>query len=1179
GGLFAQITAYLPQVGNGQFAGGSIRTTFVFFNTSNGEASIDLSLTKSDGTPMTVNLGVLGTGSQFTLKLGLGETKIVQTSGEGALAVGAARISSDRPIGSSAIFTLYDGEARFRTEAGVGSTEPRTGFMIPIDARASFNTGLALFNPGGESASISLKLLTPDGEEVDTAQLDLGPGKHRASFVAGELFSEIQEFTGTMVIDSSQELAAMTLRQNTSPLSFTTLPVVSLDSQQLEFAIPHVADGEFSGGSIRTTFLLFNLTDQAGTLRLKLTKDNGLPLDVTLPGLGTKDSFEVELAAQGSLSVTTEGSRPVTGGAARISSDVPVGVATIFSILDPQGAFLTEAGVGAATGMDQFQVPVEVTDSSNTGIALFNPGSEETTIDLTLIEDDRDTIRYTSTLTVGPLSRQARFVTELFPEAPQLKGSVVIRASREISAMTLRQNSVPLSFTTLPVQSRNAVMLSSFEVIDEAVAAGSLDEETGLIYKTYAAFGDGRLPAAYRGDDGTLWDTRIYEPLYEKIDTLSPEAQEILLPFLVPPFYEGSWYDFRQQAASGSAPLQSVPPCTHRQPTPCPISTQWESLDTANGKMRIWHRKGITADRNKALDLKEEVDARIWPKLQGFLEREPISDASKNNNGGDGKLDVALVDLGGNWGENWPYLPGCEDNPVYLLLNVRRSSPELRATLTHELMHALQWSYDVSAWCLKSYRWLNEATATWAMDYVYPPGNTGFEQSRAANLLDFPEQSLDHDSGGTVADPHVYGAYLFPFFIDRGYSDRWIRYMIEAMTEVDSGLEAVAKGLDQGGATDFERRWPEFALRNWNHGPIDQYQRWDGLMTTPEVRCPFQPCNRAQGAELKLGSLEQVKIPLPVDLPHLSSNYYHFRFADQNSRSVAFYNGLSFKLSEIELEDGMTVLAAEQLTDRQKEGASIQALVKIEGKDWETRDWTDSPINFFCRDIKSERLEELVLILSNYEHEEGDPNFESLQPRGIDPVLWVSNMGCSSWEGTVSLELNEGGPIENFDGAVRWKRWASMFPPPLEENPSIKAQTDFMVAMPSYVFEVESGSFDWSISGTDGDCTVSGSEEGLPISGLGNGLVTYNYVVGGEYKRGFTLAGFMNGFSEYETTVTYSCPPDQGGTFTEPWTIDFTLDLSPEEDGANAKVTGDGTKIHVTDPDTGASVRLRSSRE
>ena len=45
---------------------------------------------------------------------------------------------------------------------------------------------------------------------------------------------------------------------------------------------------------------------------------------------------------------------------------------------------------------------------------------------------------------------------------------------------------------------------TSYQLIDQALAAKHIDDETAHKYRVFAAFGDSRLPAAYRGHDRGL---------------------------------------------------------------------------------------------------------------------------------------------------------------------------------------------------------------------------------------------------------------------------------------------------------------------------------------------------------------------------------------------------------------------------------------------------------------------------------------------------------------------------------------------------------------------------------------------------------------------------------------------------------------------------------------------------
>ena len=151
---------YLPQVANGSYDGGSFRTTFVFFNNHNASATVFLTLTDDSGNGMTVTIPGLGTGpnSEFFFTLPAGATRIYQTDGSGSLKAGAATVSSTAPIGVSGIFTIFDTAGNFVTESGVGSSDPLTDFVIPVQASGNYSTGLALFNPNSDTSFTAISV-------------------------------------------------------------------------------------------------------------------------------------------------------------------------------------------------------------------------------------------------------------------------------------------------------------------------------------------------------------------------------------------------------------------------------------------------------------------------------------------------------------------------------------------------------------------------------------------------------------------------------------------------------------------------------------------------------------------------------------------------------------------------------------------------------------------------------------------------------------------------------------------------------------------------------------------------------------------------------------------------------------------------------------------------------------
>jgi hypothetical protein len=111
------------------------------------------------------------------------------------------------------------------------------------------------------------------------------------------------------------------------------------------------------------------------------------------------------------------------------------------------------------------------------------------------------------------------------------------------------------------------------------------------------------------------------------------------------------------------------------------------------------------------------------------------------------------------------------------------------------------------------------------------------------------------------------------------------------------------------------------------------------------------------------------------DLPHLAIRYYRFVFADPDTRTVAFTNpfvGIS--------------------------GLNVHAFIQIGGK-WSEEDWTPLKHVGFCRDVTAERVEQLVIVLSNANL--GDASLPG------KPTLVRTNIGCYRWTGTAGGTLTQ----------------------------------------------------------------------------------------------------------------------------------------------------------------------------
>jgi hypothetical protein len=491
---FPQNTYYFPQVANGSFGTGSFKTTFVLFNNTDTSATAVLKLTDDQGNPLTVNIPGLGGSGQITL--GPGASQVLQTDGAGPLVAGAATVASTVAIGVTSIFTIYDTSGNFVTEAGVGNSQPLTKFVIPVDVTGAFDTGLALFNPNTGPASVTLSLYDSNGTAAASPKVlpTLGRNAHLATFV-DQQFS-ISNFRGTLVVQSSVAISALTLRQNSSRSAptYTSLPVVPWPSSQagVTMNFPQVANGSYGSISFKTSFLIFNTASSTANVVLALTQDNGSPFTVTIPGsgpgTGTNSNFNFSLGLGAAVFLQTDGLGAGTAGAATITSNVPVGAAAIFTVLNSAGQFQTEAGVGDSPNLTDLTLPVDITGSFDTGVAFFNPGSSSLTMTLRLMDANGANVGTSASVPLAAKNHTAKFVSQLFPGTSNFRGSVAISAPGGVAALTLRQNSSPLSYTTLPVasgtskgttqaapllsQTQTGVNLTSSQVINQMLPAG-----------------------------------------------------------------------------------------------------------------------------------------------------------------------------------------------------------------------------------------------------------------------------------------------------------------------------------------------------------------------------------------------------------------------------------------------------------------------------------------------------------------------------------------------------------------------------------------------------------------------------------------------------------------------------------------------------------------------------------
>jgi hypothetical protein len=496
----------------------------------------------------------------------------------------------------------------------------------------------------------------------------------------------------------------------------------------------------------------------------------------------------------------------------------------------------------------------------------------------------------------------------------------------------------------------------------------------------------------------------------------------------------------------------------------------WRWVESGHDKVRVWYQTDRPADLTYALDVLDRIDRVIWPQLTGLMAREPLPDVDELCNGTSGLLDLYLVPAQ----VRAQAVPShsCDKTAGYVLLP-EAADPQ---DVAHEFMHTIQFAYEPANGCAsrRANHWWMEASAEWAgariADTLFP--GRDLEHRLASALLDGADQPLDTDT-----DPHVYGAYLWPFYLDQGFTPQWIRQIFEATEHMDS-LAAIDSVIGGG----FQERWPEFVRRNWNQVPLDQYKQWDRLEAGAK---PAQDWTVA-------GTMPAREDVLPVDVPHLAARYYHFSFKTDDARSIAFRNGSRFAH-----EDEPT--------------AHVQALYKLEGEqNWRPyEDWTKLQSKAFCRDKKSERLQELLIIVSNSEWQ--DPA-KVLDP-GDDPKVVMTNIGCWSWEGEATgTYINKGAWTMVSTAKVTFER----------------SRSPGMVEGYGENYHLVKGSMQWTMNGAIGDCIVKGGPTNVGLSQLIGDLSVDNDTASGPVQRGYSGSGSAS------TVFTYSviCPDS---TFHNPW--------------------------------------------
>ena len=265
--------------------GGGYTTTLILINTSNAAETGTLRVLDDNGIPMKVNQVGGTSDSSFKYSIPYAGVYRFQTDGFPVTTkTGWVQLTPDdgtaAPVGAG-VFAYNPGSVLV-TESGIPAAVPTMKARIFVDLSGGHNTGLAIGNPSGSNASITLKAYQSDGVTgVGTSQgpLTIPPYGHSAKF-ANEIITGLSAgFSGVLEISSAAPFVALTVRSlinERNDFLLTTFPIADASrSAAVPLVFPQIADG----GGFATQFILLSPVGAADTTLGFYDKD-GKPLPV-----------------------------------------------------------------------------------------------------------------------------------------------------------------------------------------------------------------------------------------------------------------------------------------------------------------------------------------------------------------------------------------------------------------------------------------------------------------------------------------------------------------------------------------------------------------------------------------------------------------------------------------------------------------------------------------------------------------------------------------------------------------------------------------------------------------------------------------------------------------------------------------------------------------------------------
>lgn len=204
-------------------------------------------------------------------------------------------------------------------------------------------------------------------------------------------------------------------------------------------------NGSQSGTTFFSEIDLTPLAAGAVPVTIEINDDAGNPLTVNLNGLGVPGRLDLVIPANGGLSLKSDGSGPIQGGSAVVTSDAPLsGVIYL-------GGSIGFTGVGNSKPLAKFIAPMKTAPGIDTGVALM--GLDQAQVLQLELYSLQGNLIARANLPLGAKAHVAKFVDQFAWDTAvdfsNFSGNLIVRGTANLAATVLLVT--PAGLATSPV--------------------------------------------------------------------------------------------------------------------------------------------------------------------------------------------------------------------------------------------------------------------------------------------------------------------------------------------------------------------------------------------------------------------------------------------------------------------------------------------------------------------------------------------------------------------------------------------------------------------------------------------------------------------------------------------------------------------------------------------------------